>query len=42
MVENMSHLIKWLKICPILLLVEIMSNLVSGRKNVRRKHVPVP
>ena len=32
MVENMSHFIKWSKICPILLLVENMSTLFSGRK----------
>ena len=47
MVENMSHFIKWSKICPILLLGENMSTLFSGRKNIRRKHVhrknvPVP
>ena len=38
-VENMSHFIKWLKICPILLLVENMSILFFGLKSVRRKSV---
>ena len=41
MVENLSHFINWSKICPILLLVENMSTSFSGRKNVRRKSVPV-
>ena len=39
MVENMAHFINWSKICPILLLVENMSNSFSGRKNVRRRSV---